>query len=695
MKSCFAAMLSTLSLASSVYAARPIQVEDMQKLARIGDAHVSPDGTTVAFTVTHSDVARNKSFTNVWVVSATGGDARQMTFGDTGSNTDVSWSPDSKLLYFVSTRAGNKRQIFSLRIGGGEAKPITNVPTGVDSYVLSHDGKTIAMVATVFPSCTDIACNEKKAREFDERTVKARIITDVPFRRWDTWVDGKRNHIFVVSAEGGGPVRDLTPGDADSPVWTEDGGGQVAFSPDDQEIAFPRYTANEALTGNADLFTVAVSGGPARAITHGKSYEGGPRYSPDGRYIAYGGTVRPGAESDPTRLFLYDRRTGEARNLFERLDRSLDSYEWAPDSRSLYITYEDRGEEPVVRIDVATARTTTLVAKGMSSDVSVPHDGKFLVFSNTDFAHPKELFRLEVTASGGSAPKALTSLNPAALRDFDLGESTSFTYPGWHDEMVQAWQVKPPSFDPAKKYPLLLLMHGGPHSSWANQFHYRWNAQLFAAAGYVVILPNFHGSDGFGLTFYDSIKGQWGGAPYEDQMKAVDVALTWPYVDQTRLAAAGASYGGYMANWLEGHTTRFRTIVNHDGLYDLVGMMYSTDIVGWSWSEQKGRVWDNQQALIDQAPSTYAKNFVTPMLIVHGERDYRVDLSQGIATFQALQEKGVPSKLLLFQEENHWVLKPADSILWYHTVLEWLDEWVKPDRAQYDARMRRGTAAPH
>jgi len=677
--------IALLSFTLPAWAAHAFHVEDMQRVSRVDGPRVSSDGKWVAFTVSRADVEKNRRVTNIWMVPAPGGDAQQITFGDKGFNGDQRWSPDSRYLYFVSTRVDDKRQIFRLPVAGGEAKQVTTVPTGVDAYVLSPDGKTIAITASVFPSCTDMACNEKMAKERADNPVKTRVITEMPFRRWDTWVDGMRNHIFLIPSEGGA-AKDVTPGDVDSPIWTENGTQEVAFSPDSREICFSRFVENEALTGNSDLFVMPASGGEPKAITTNKATDSTPLYSPDGRYIAYSATLRPMQETDLTRLFLYDRKTGEHKNVFEATDRSIDSYVWAPNSKSLYVTFEDRGSEPVARLDLDTLKVTQLDTAGTSGSPEVSQDGTFVVYTKMDFSHPAELFRVNVAATGSPTP--LTRMNAETLKEIEFGEASSFTFRGWNGENVQAWQVKPPGFDANKKYPLLLLMHGGPENSWPNFFHYRWNAQLFAAAGYIVIMPNFHGSSGFGIKFMDAIKGQWGGAPYEDQMKAVDTALTWPYIDTTRVAAAGASYGGYMANWMEGHTDRFRTIVSHDGLYDLVGSLYSGDIVGGTMQEFKGTPWENPQALINQAPATFANNFKTPMLIIHGEHDYRVDPSQGFAMFQVLQARHIPSKLIVFEEENHWVLKPADSIFWYHNVLDWLDEWVKPERAEYEKHLQ-------
>jgi dipeptidyl aminopeptidase/acylaminoacyl peptidase len=686
----FTSVLVVLSIAVPVRAAHSFHVEDMQRLSRISGLRLSPDAQWVAFTVVRSDLAKNRLVNNIWRVSANGGEPQQLTFAEQGSNDSPRWSPDSRYLYFLSSRADNKPQIFRLMMTGGEAKQITNVPTGVAAFILSPDGKTIALTARVFPSCTDMACNEKAEKARAENPVKVRVITEMPFRRWDAWVDGKRNHIFIMPSEGG-TATDVTPGDADSPIWTEDGSEEVAFSTDSREICFSRYVENESLSGNSDLFVMATNGGTPKSITTNKAGDRTPLYSPDGRYIAYSATLRPMQETDLVRLFLYDRSTGERRNLTEAMDRSIDSYVWAPDSRSLYVTFEDHGQEPLARLDIDTMKLTLLVTSGTASDPAVSHDGSFLVFGKMDLSHPVDVYRLNLPASS-SAPTLVTSINADALKEIEFGDASSFTFTGANGDTVQAWKVTPPGFDANKKYPLLLLMHGGPENSWGNLFHYRWNAQLFAAGGYVVIMPNFHGSSGFGLKFMDAIKGHWGGAPYEDQMKAVDTALSWPYVDVSRVAAAGASYGGYMANWVEGHTDRFRTVVSHDGLFDLMTMRYSTDLVGGTMQEFKGTAWENPQALVDQAPITYAAKFKSPMLIIHGENDYRVDPSQGLAMFQVLQAEHVPSKLLFFEEENHWVLKPADSIFWYHTVLDWLDQWVRPDRDEYQRLLQEASS---
>jgi dipeptidyl aminopeptidase/acylaminoacyl peptidase len=675
------------ALCASAWGARPFQVEDMQKLSRVSDAQLSPDGNWVVFTVQQSDVSKNKSVRNLWLIASKGGNPTQLTFAtDKGSNSAGRWSPDSKYIYFISSRVEDTPQIFRMALSGGEAKQITKFALGVDAYVISPDGMMIAFLSTVFPECSDPACNEKKKKEVEENPVKAQIITSVPFRRWDTWNEGKRNHIFVIPSDGG-EAKDLTPGDVDSPIWSEGDSQEFDFSPDSKEICFSRFTQSEGFSGNSDLFTVPVQGGTPKQITTNPAADSTPLYSPDGNYIAYSATLRPGLESDLVRLFLYDRKAGRQINLFEKLDRSIGSYYWTRDGKALWITIEDQGQYPILKMQVSDGKATKVYPDGLNTDVQVSEDSEFITYTHNDLSHPTEIFRLDVKNS--SKPIQVTNFNTEFLKEIQFGEYNSFTFPGWQGETVQCWQVKPPFFDSSKKYPLLLLMHGGPENAWDNLFHYRWNAQLFAAAGYVVIGPNFHGSSGFGLKFMDAIKGQWGGAPYEDQRKAVDVAITWPYVDPTRLVAAGASYGGYMANWIEGHTDRFRAIVSHDGLYDLNTALYAADFPGGTDKEFKGTPWENPEALLQHAPATYAKNFKTPMLVIHGLKDYRVDPSNGFAMFQVLQAMKVPSKFLLFPDENHWVLKPANNVLWYHTVLDWLNYWSKPDQQQYQTLLKQ------
>jgi Tol biopolymer transport system component len=395
--------LACLAFASPTWASRPFKVEDLHKLSRIGGAQLSPEGKWVAFTVSRSDVAKNRMVTNLWMVPAAGGTPRQLTFGDRGSNDQPRWSPDTRFLYFVSTRVDNKPQVFRLPVAGGEASQITSAPGGIEAYYLSPDGGTIAFVSTVYPDCSDLPCNERKIKEHEEDPVKAQIITEIPFRRWDSWVDGKRRHIFLMSGEGG-PAKDITPGDVDSPIWTESGSDELAFSPDGRELCFSRYVDNEALTGNSSLFTIPVTGGAPKRITTNKAGDTTPLYSPDGRYIAYSATLRPGQETDQTRLFLYDRGTGETKNLFEAIDRSIGSYVWSPDSKSLYITFEDQGQGPVARLDLSTLKVTRLQSDGTAGDLCVSRDGSFLIYSTSDLSRPAELFRLNLGQKPPLAP---------------------------------------------------------------------------------------------------------------------------------------------------------------------------------------------------------------------------------------------------------------------------------------------------
>ena len=660
--------------------ARPFTIEDMQRLARISDVNASPDGRWIAFDVATSDVKKNKMVQNIWLVKSDGSSLRAFTTLKSGSATQPRWSPDSQSLYYTTADKQKHSQIYRRAIDASTATQITSAGVDVDSFWIPRRGNAIVFTVAVYPQCATLQCDVQATKQHDDNPVKARVITDVPFRRWDTWRNDLREHVFVMPSNGG-KAKDITPGDVDTPAGA---GSDLDVSADGREIVFARNTANESIDGTSNLFVLPLAGGTAKQITSTKGGVSTPQYSPDGKYIAYEATVRY-AQSDTPRLYLYDRAAGTSRQLLANRDFPIGPCLWSHDSKYLWCNTDEHGTVPVSRVDIASDTIEAVKLGGSNPEVQVTTGDIF--FTHHDFSHPADIYRL-AGSDPNATPSQITAINASALKGIDFGETSSFTYTGWNGDKIQSFEIKPPGFNPSKKYPLLLIMHGGPEDAWHDEFHYRWNPQLFVARGYVAIMPNFHGSPGFGTPFMDAIQGQWGGAPYEDQMKAVDFASTWPYIDTTRISAAGASYGGYMANWVEGHTDRFRSIVSHDGLYDVLTTIYDSDFVGGIQSELHGTPWNNPDALVQQSPAYYAKNFKTPMLVIHGQRDYRVELGSGLAMFQTLQAMHVPSKLIVFDEENHWVLKPADSIFWYHNVLDWIDHWSAPSVGEYQSMLK-------
>jgi dipeptidyl aminopeptidase/acylaminoacyl peptidase len=500
----------------------------------------------------------------------------------------------------------------------------------------------------------------------------ARVYDALLFRHWDTWEDGKRSHLFVVPLEGGSPL-DLTPGDRDTPPFSLGGPDDFGVSPDGAEVCFSRNDDPvPAVSTNADLFVVKATGGEPRRIASHPGYDGACRYSPDGTMVAFRAQMRGGYESDRWRLMVYDRKADKVRNLTEAFDRHVSEPNWSADSKTLYFTAEEAGRSPLWSVPAAGGPVRQVVGGGTFGDPKVA--GRSLVFTKVALTHPAEIYR---AGTDGTGLAAVTKVNDAFLSGFALRAGESVSYTGAAGKNVQAWIVKPSSFDPAKKYPLLVLIHGGPQGAWEDGWTYRWNAQVFANAGYVVFLPNPRGSTGFGQEFVDDINRDWGGRVYEDVLRGTDYAEALPYVEKGRTAAAGASYGGYLVNWIAGHTDRYRALVSHDGLFDLASMYGSTEelfFVDWEFG---GPPWEQPETYARWSPSAHVKNFKTPTLVIHGELDYRVPLEQGLGMFTALQRKGVPSRLVTFPDENHWVLKPVNGLRWYEEVLSWLDRWTK------------------
>ncbi|HUO33292.1 MAG TPA: S9 family peptidase [Bryobacteraceae bacterium] len=653
----------------------PFDVQTMLELQRIGDPQISPDGRMVAFTATTVDVPGNRKVTEIWLVPVVGGAARQITPGP-DDNDRPRWSPDSKHIAFISARGGSP-QIWMMDADGSNPKQITNLATEAGGVMFAPDGKHLVFTSDVYPQCSaDDACNKQALDAEKNSKVKARIYTALLYRHWDHWEGARRSHLLAIAATGG-PAIDLTPGDRDVPPFSLGGGDDYAISPDGNEVC---YSMNAdpvpAISTNTDLFVVSIAGGPARKITSNPAADSGPRYSPDGKYLAWRAQVRPGYESDRWRLWVMERATGKVTDLTENVDRWVNSFAWSPDSANLFFTTEDRGRQSIQFTSVKGGEERVAVSgDNQLDDMQFTPDGKTLVYTQQSGTQPAAIYR---ASSTGGAPVALTHLNDAILASHQLTPLEEFWVDGADGARIQSFVVKPPGFREDRKYPVVMLIHGGPQGAWGHDWSYRWNPQVFAAAGYVVVMPNPRGSTGYGQKFIDEINGDWGGRAFDDLMAVADhIVTSLPYADGSRMAAAGASYGGYMIDWILGHTQRFKALVTHDGVYDLRSEFGATEELWFPLWEFGGTPWDNPDMYARWSPSMFVKDFHTPTLVVHGERDYRVPLSQGLQLFTALQLEKVPSKLLVFPDEGHWVLKPQNSVLWYKTVLDWLDSWTK------------------
>ena len=663
-----------------------ITFDDMIKLHRIAEPQVSPDGKWVAYTVSTPDMDANRGISNIWVVSTAGGAAMQLT--QSGYDSSPVWSPDGKTLAFLSSRSGES-QVYLLWMVGGEAHALTKLSTGADMVKWSPDGKTIAFTSSVYPDCVsrsaaalnnDDDCNKKRDEEKEKNKVKAHVAEHLLYRHWTHWNEGKRSHLFVIPADGSAAPRDLTTGaEYDVPPDERGGPADINFSPDGREICFTAVVDKmEAISTNADLFIVPVAGGEAKRMTAQPGFDGNPVYSPDGKYIAYHAQLTAGYEADRWRVMLYDRQNGKNENLSESFDRSADELAWSPDSKTIYFTAENETQKPVYAMAArAGAEPKKIIADTYNTAISFSADGKTLIFERTSLTLPAEVF---AASSDGANVRQLTHQNDSILAGLEMNAPETFWFDGAEGTKVQAMLLRPPKFDATKKYPLLVLLHGGPQTMWSNAWGYRWNAQVFSAAGYVTLMINRRGSTGYGQKFTDEITNDWGGKPYVDVMNGVDYTLKkYPFVDGSRMAAAGGSYGGYVADWIATHTGRFKAIISHASVYDKVAM-YATEELWFEEHDMQGTPWSNPESYKKWAPVTYAGELVkfkTPTLVIAGERDYRVPYTQSLEFFNALQRQGVPSKLVVFPDEGHWVLKPQNAQFWYKTFLDWLAAYLK------------------
>jgi dipeptidyl aminopeptidase/acylaminoacyl peptidase len=673
-------LLAALALTAAPASPRPYTVQDQVTMRRLSEPRVSPDGQRIAFVLRTTDMEANRGRTDLWLVNADGSGARQLTSHPDSDNQPV-WAPDGRSLFFLSSRGGSS-QVWRLPIDGGEPQQVTKLPLDVNAFALSRDGAKLAVALEVFPDCATLECNTQREEAKAKNKSSGRVYDKLFVRHWDTWKDGRRSHLFVVPVAGGTPVDVMKGMDADAPTKPFGGPEEFTFTPDGKGVVFTARDVGrqEAWSTDLDLFVASVDGqGQPRKLTaSNRATDTSPVFSPDGKTLAYLAMERPGYEADRLRVILRSWPEGKERGLTEKWDRSADGLAWSTDSKTLYTSAYNEGQHPAFAIDVASGQVRQLIQQGYASDVQPAGDR--IVYNFDTLKAPADLVSINLD---GSDARQLTRVNQEALASIRFGDYEPFTFAGWNGERVFGYVVKPVDFDPKKKYPVALLIHGGPQGSYSNHFHYRWNPQAFAGRGYAVVAIDFHGSTGYGQAFTDSIQDDWGGKPLEDLQKGLAAAISrYPFMHSERVCALGASYGGYMINWIAGNwPDRFKCLVNHDGILDERMAYFDTEELWFPEWEHKGTPWDNPEAYEKHNPVAHVAKWKTPMLVIQGGKDYRVVETQAIGTFNALQRRGIPSKFLYFPDENHWVLKPANSVLWHDTVLSWLDQWTKPGAA--------------
>ena len=666
--------------------ARAMTAEDLVMMERVSDPRVSPAGDAVAYVLRETDYAANKGRQSLWLASLDGKQPERRLTGGDGDGESPRWSPDGKWLYFLSKRSGSS-QIWRLDVLSGEPMQVTELPLDVGAFKLSNDGSRLAFALEVFPDCADLACSRKK---FDTKASEAgsgMLYTRLFVRHFDQWKTGSRSQLFtaLVGKDGkiGEPVQ-LSKGiDGDVPSKPFGGDEEWAFSPDGRSLVFSARVAgaNEAISTNLDLFLVAADGsGAPRNLTAGNpAADIGPWFSPDGRKLYYRAMSRAMYESDRFRLLEMTLATGSTREVAPGWDRSPDSMALSADGRTLFCIAQDLGQARLFAVAVADGRVTPLTGQGTVKAFSLGrHD---IVYQQNTVNSPDQLFRMG--PKGGTA-RAVTARNRERLRGIRFGDAEQFSFSGWNDETVYGHVVKPWNYVQGRRYPVAFIVHGGPQGSMGNLWHYRWNPAVFSGMGYAVVFIDFHGSTGYGQRFTDSIHGDWGGKPLEDLRKGWAFALrTFDYLDGDRACALGASFGGYMMNWIAGNWPgAFKCLVNHAGIFDNRAMGYGTEeqfFVEW---EHDGPYFEKPENYERQNPVNHVKEWTTPMLLTHGEKDFRVPPEQAVATFTALQRRGIPSQLLMFPDENHWILKPKNSEQWHRTVAAWMGRWTGDGRQE-------------
>ncbi len=675
--------LALLLLAAPALAApapHPFDAKDLVMMDRVSDPHLSPDGTQVAFAVRATDYAANKGVTSVWVQSlAAHAEPRKLADGNSPR-----WSPDSKSVYFLSDKSGTG-ELWSVAAAGGTPVQLSSYPVDVDDYKLSLDGKRVLFSMEVFTDCVDLACTKARldARAADKASGK--LYTRLFIRHWDVWEDGRRSQLFTAAFGADGKLdaspRLLSRGiDGDVPSKPDGDDAEYAFSPDGATVYFDARIAGttEPWSTNFDVYSVPAdgSGAPKDLTGANQAWDGFPLPAPDGKTLYYLAMKTPGFEADRFGIMALDLATGQAHEVDPQWDRSAGPLQISRDGSTLYTASNDWGNHVLFAIDARSGKVSKLTGDGMLAGFDV--SGNKLIIAHQDFKHPTDLYLAD---AGGRVVRQLTYFNAARLADIQFGDYKFFTFKGWNGDTVQGYVMKPVGYVSGKKYPVAFLIHGGPQGAWTNDFHYRWNPETYAGQGFAVVAINFHGSTGYGQAFTDAISRHWGDRPLEDLQKGWAAALQDnSFLDADRACALGASYGGYMVYWIAGvWNSPWKCLVDHDGVFDNRFMYYATEELWFAEHENGGPEYDNPAGFEQFNPIKHVKDWRVPMLVVHSSKDFRIPQTQGFSAFTALQRRGIPSELLTFPDETHFVQKPQNSVQWHETVNAWLKRWTAPD----------------
>lgn len=667
----FALLLLLISAPQLLAQKRAFTIEDLYRIKSVSDLHISPDGKSIVYVVGTPDLARARRTSQIWMMNIDGTGARQILQNEKSANSPQ-FSPDGKWISFISNS-----NLYVASANGGAARKLTDISTGVSDPLWSPDSKMIAFSSDVYPECNgDDACNKRISERWEKGSLKGHMADDLLYRHWTAWKDGTRTHTFIVNVASG-ETRDVTPGERDAPNFQLGGPLQYDFSPDSKELV---YVSNPdrvlATSTNNDLWILSLTEANARArnITAANpAYDGSPKYSPDGRYIAYRMQKQPGYESDLFRLALYDRATGKSTVLTESFRNWIDEFRWSNDSKTIYFSGPVEGQNPIYRLDLASGKVTQLFASQTLDAFEFSPDEKQLIYIRRSTGEPSEIYSTSLNGAEAGSGRRLTKINEAIMNEVDIRPAETMWVQGAGGARIHVFIVKPHGFDPARKYPLILNVHGGPQSQWTDGFRGDW--QVYPGAGYVVAFANPHGSTGYGQDFTAQISGDWGGRVYEDLMKVTDALEKLPYVDRARMGAMGWSYGGYMMMWLEGHTDRFKAIASMMGIYDLRSFYGATEELWFPEWDLKGTPWNNSQDYEKWSPATYVKNFKTPALVISGERDYRVPYTQSLHFYTDLQKMNVPSRLIIYSNAGHWP-NWYEMALYYTAHLEWFQKYL-------------------